>query len=207
MKYIEENGNTLTISKTPESKEGAYWIVASVKSTDKKVSICPRQMSMQLFVKGGEIINRTMTIKEAPYIICISSHKYVGDVYEDASYVSINYKNYNATKKEEREKKDIVILDNIVKNDKGEDVRNILTPEKEREAIKGLLDANNIYTDRKALLDLFQVELTTIKNLTADDNGLETDKLYFKDFEDGVNKVFASRRSLSQTNYLKNKNR
>ena len=155
MKYIEENGNALTISKTPENKDGAYWIVVSLKSTTESISIYPRQMSMQLFVKGGEIINRTITISEAPYIISVSSHKYMGDVYEDASYVSINYKNSTATKESERQKKDILILDNIVKNDKDEDVRNILTPEKEKKAVKGLLDTNNIHVDKKALLDLF----------------------------------------------------
>ena len=203
MKYIEDKGNTLIVSKTPEGKDGAYWISVSFKSVDEKVSICPRQMSMQLFVKGGEIVNRTITVKENPYILSITSHKYVGDVYEDASFISLNYKNYNATRANEREKKDTLTLKNIVKNEKGENVRNILTKEKESEGIKGLLETNSIFVDKNALLKLFQIDLIDIKSLTVDDKGLATDCLNFKDFEAEVNKIFASKRSLSQTNYLK----
>ena len=209
MKYIEETnnpletGNTLIISKTPETKEGSYWITLSFKSIDKKVSLASRNMSMQLFVKGGEIINRTITVKENPYIISITSHKYVGDVYDDASYISIDYANHNATRDSERVKHDDIVLENTIRNENGEEVRNILTKEKEREAITELLNINSIFLDKKALLDLFQVELINIKNLIKDDRGLATDCLYFKDYEAEVNKVFASRRSLSQNSYLK----
>ena len=66
MQYIDEKGNKLIIKKDYENQnDGSYWIVISFKSMpEKDVTIHSKNMSMQIFVRGGEIVNRTITIKE-----------------------------------------------------------------------------------------------------------------------------------------------
>lgn len=202
MQYIEEKGNKLIVKKSYENNnDGSYWIIVSFNSNSTE-TMHSRTMSMQLFVKGGEIVNRTITIQELPYILSVSSHKYIGDVYEDASRVQIDYKNENAINKKERNKHDEIELDNFTLNEKGENVRNILTKEKEQEAIKSLLEINNIFIDTNALIKLFQVDLDYIKRLAKEEEK-ETDYLHYKEFEDSINKVFASKRTLSIARYTK----
>ena len=201
--YIEEKGNKLIVKKAYENNnDGSYWIIVSFNSNSTE-TIHSRTMSMQLFVKGGEIVNRTITIQELPYILSVSSHKYIGDVYEDASRIQINYKNENAINEKERNKHDEIELDNFTLNEKGENVRNILTKEKEQEAVKSLLEMNNIFIDTNALIKLFQVDLDYIKRLAKEEEEKETDYLHYKEFEDSINKVFASKRTLIIAHYTK----
>lgn len=202
MQYIEEKGNKLIVKKAYENNnDGSYWIIVSFNSNSTE-TMHSRTMSMQLFVKGGEIVNRTITIQELPYILSVSSHKYIGDVYEDASRIQIDYKNENAINEKERKKHDEIELDNFTLNEKGENVRNILTKEKEQEAVKSLLEINNIFIDTNALIKLFQVDLDYIKRLAKEEEK-ETDYLHYKEFEDSINKVFAPKRTLSIARYTK----
>ena len=175
MQYKEEKGNELIIKKGYENKsDGSYWITVHFKSKAREnVSLHSTNMSMQVFVRGGEIVNRTMTIKEKPYIISVTTHNHEDRVGFDESFVQMKYLDiYNVTKKE-----DSMILDNVR-----------LTDEEEQIIITELFKNNNINLNTDSFLKLFQTTLTDLKNLAKDDNESNSEN-HFKDYESNLDKT------------------
>lgn len=177
MQYIEEDKkDQLIIKKGYENNsDGSYWVTVHFKSNAREnISLHSTNMSMQVFVRGGDIVNRTITIHEKPYTISITTHNHEDRAGFDESFIDIKYMDiYNLIKKE-----DSMILDNIR-----------LTDEEERIIITELLNNNDINIDTDSLFKLFQMSLSKLKHLSKDDNGLANDNLYFKDYEADLDKT------------------
>ena len=172
MQYIDEKGNKLIIKKDYENQsDGSYWIVISFKSMPKKnVTIHSKNMSMQIFVRGGEIVNRNMTIKETPYIISASTHNYERREAYDESFVKIDYKDLYTTSS----KKDSMVLDPVK-----------LTDEEQEIILEQLFKDNNIKISMTPFLNLFQKSLSELKALTEEYEDMKSE-LIFNDYENEV---------------------
>ena len=118
---------------------------------------------MQIFVKSGEIINKSITFRENTNMIQITSHNHDNQESFDESFISINYKDYFSVK----EKNDSITLDNIKIND-----------EEEAIIITELLKNNGINIDTDSLFRLFQKSLSEYKRLLSND--IDSEKEYLK---------------------------
>ena len=167
MQYIEDNGNRLIVKKVYENQsEGSYWIAIHFKSMPKKdLSIYSRNMSMQVFVRDGNIINRSITIKETPHIVSVTAHNHEDREGFDESFITIDYNDiYTENKKyngiyTESKKHDEVILDNAKINDEEEEI-----------LIEELLKNNNIGCSIEPFMKLFHMSLEELNNLIRDDS-------------------------------------
>lgn len=174
MKYINENENKLIIKKGYYNNTNrSYWITITYKSMPKKdASIHPISMSMQVFVKDGEIINRSITLKETPHIISATTHNHedveVFDVDKlvkkyDESFVEIDYRDlYNVTSK-----KNNMVLDNIRISDEEEEI-----------ILKELFEEKNIKINMVPFKKVFQKSLSELNSLTEEKSEEESKKIY-----------------------------
>ena len=156
MEY-RNNNNKLIIKQETENNNGAYWITINFEEENKKY------MQMQIFVKSGEIINKSITLKENTNRIQISSHNHDNQESFDESFITINYKDYFSIK----EKSDSIILDNIKINN-----------EEEAIIITELLKNNGITVDTDSLFKLFQKSLSEYKKLSSDN--IDSEKEYLE---------------------------
>ena len=154
MEYIKEDEiievGILKVKKEYENKSTrSYWITTNFASfQDSSATGFPMVMEMQIFVKGGEIINRNITFREGVNMINASSHNYDSSEGFNESFVNIKYKNCLQIK----EKKDEMILDNVK-----------ISEEEERIILSELFKNNGLNIDMDAFSKLFHKSLSELK--------------------------------------------
>lgn len=163
MQYIKEDGSKLIIKKEYEH-DNSYWILVDyIKIHNKQKSLYPTNMNMQIFVKDGDIINKSLNVYEGPTAVGVFSHNHDNRESFDESFINVHSKDYYNIK----EKKDSMVLDNIK-----------ISLEEEEIIITELLKNNNINVNVEELLKLFQKDLCEYKRLTKDD--LDEEKEYIE---------------------------
>lgn len=161
MQYIKEDGSKLIIKKEYEH-DNSYWILIDyIKTHNKQKSLYPTNMNMQIFVKDGNIINKSLNIYEGSTSVGVFSHNHDNRESFDESFVNVHSKDYYSVK----ENKDSMVLDNIK-----------ISREEEEIIITELLKDNSIDVNIEELLKLFQKDLCEYKRLAGDN--LDAEKEY-----------------------------